>query len=173
MEGGEREDPGSEVAGLRRIVVGVEGPASAAALDWAIEEAYRRDATVEAVMVWNDPYASKNWTAPMSASATPRAMPARRSAQLTAFVDDAARRYPGARIEAYLRDGRPVPALVRAAEGADLLVIGTPTDTGLGSVLARSVARQVISQASCPVVTVPSYPHGPVLPAADEPVLNS
>ncbi len=118
MEGEDRGSARRATAASRRIVVGVEGPESAAALDWAIEESYRRDAVVEAVMVWIDPYASKNWTAPMSASATPRSMPAHRSAQLTALVDDAARRYPSARVEAFLRDGRPGPALVRARGGS-------------------------------------------------------
>lgn len=157
----------------RRIVVGVEGPESSAALGWAIEEAYRRDAVVEAVMVWNDPYATKNWTAPMTASAQPRSMPAHRSAQLTAIVDEASRRYPGAQVEAYLRGGRPAAALTRAARGADLLVIGSPTDSGLAAVLSRSVARQIMAHASCPVVTVPTHIPEPTRPTTDEPVLHS
>lgn len=147
--------PFAEWPDERRIVVGVEGPESKATLDWAIEEAFRRDATVEAVMVWNDPYASKNWTAPMTATAQPRSIAANRSAQLTHLVEDALRRYPGAQVEAYLRDGRPASTLLRAAEGADLVVIGSATNTGVAAVMSRSVVRQVVAHAPCPVVIVP------------------
>lgn len=149
-------DPSSEWPDERRIVVGVEGPESKAALTWAIEEAFRRDATVEAVMVWSDPYATKNWTAPMSATTQSRSIPANRSSQLSGLVEEATRRYPGARVEAFLRDGRTASTLLRAAEGADLLVIGSATNTGVASVMSRSVGRQLLSHPPCPVVIVPA-----------------
>ena len=42
---------------MERIVVGVDGSETAqAALRWAVDEARRRDANVEAVFAWHQPF---------------------------------------------------------------------------------------------------------------------
>jgi len=62
---------------------------------------------------------------------------------------------PGVDCEARTPRGRAVEELVREAEDADLLVVGS---RGLGSfdrLLLGSVSYQVVHHAACPVVIVP------------------
>ena len=48
------------------------------------------------------------------------------------------------------------PVLVRQSRDASLLVVGTPGHTGLGRLIAGSVAHYCVSHAVCPVVVVPA-----------------
>lgn len=58
-----------------------------------------------------------------------------------------------------LARGRPVTALVARSHGADLLVVGH-RGRGLHDLLLGSVAKQVATEAACPVVIVrPSTGH--------------
>ena len=52
-------------------------------------------------------------------------------------------------------EGHPAQALVQAAEGASLLVVGTRGHGGFVGALLGSVSQHVVAQASCPVVVVP------------------
>lgn len=54
-------------------------------------------------------------------------------------------------------DGGFGPSLVHAAEGAELLVIGTQEHTGIARVLAGSVSHYCLSHARCPIVAVPAH----------------
>ena len=50
--------------------------------------------------------------------------------------------------------------LVRRAEQAQLLIVGTREHTGIGRLLHGSVSHYCLSHASCPVVAIPAIPHG-------------
>ena len=92
------------------------------------------------------------------------------SAQAYKGMETAARRYgekhlaalvakarrAGVRARALVLEGVVADRIVRAAKGqrADVIVIGTHGRTGLVRFLLGSVADRVVSQASCPVVTV-------------------
>jgi nucleotide-binding universal stress UspA family protein len=52
--------------------------------------------------------------------------------------------------------GRVGPTLVRAADQADLLVVGTGAHAGLRRLAAGSVGHYCLSHAHCPVVAVPA-----------------
>lgn len=51
-------------------------------------------------------------------------------------------------------EGLPVPALVKAAEGYDALLVGTHGRTGLSHFWLGSVAEQVVRQAMVPVLVL-------------------
>jgi nucleotide-binding universal stress UspA family protein len=51
-------------------------------------------------------------------------------------------------------EGRPVPVLLAAAEGADLLVVGSRGRGDVRSALLGSVALHCVSHAPCPVIVV-------------------
>lgn len=52
-------------------------------------------------------------------------------------------------------DGSAGPELVRAAEGADLLVVGTHEHTGLARLVTGSVSHYCVTHTHIPVVAVP------------------
>ncbi len=63
---------------------------------------------------------------------------------------------PLAGVNYLLREGNPVPEILRAAKesGSDLIVMGTHGRTGVRRLLMGSVAEEVLRKASCPVLTV-------------------
>jgi nucleotide-binding universal stress UspA family protein len=64
----------------------------------------------------------------------------------------------GLAVEALVREGYPATVIVdeAAAQGADLIVIGTHGHTGLKHLLLGSIAERVVQKAPCPVLTVKS-----------------
>ncbi|MER7669479.1 universal stress protein [Kitasatospora sp. NPDC096128] len=132
-----------------RIVVGVDGSAPArAAVRWAAGLAGRTGAPLEAVAVWDFPclFGEHGLVPP----ALDGFEPERRAAEI---LDEAAAgcALPLGR---RLRAGPPGPALVAAADGAALLVLGnrgrgSPPDAPLGT-----VAQYCLHHAACPVVIV-------------------
>lgn len=65
-------------------------------------------------------------------------------------------RAAGLRVSGVLREGVSHEQILRAARGrnAEMIVMGTHGRTGLKGMLLGSVAARVVSQASCPVMTV-------------------
>ena len=143
------------------IVVGVDGSEpSHEALRFAVVEARLREARVAAVHVWafipptpiGDP-----GMMPMPAGDYPGQLGAERAAAEAELEDALAAAFPDGvpgEVEARLAEGDPAEALVAAAEGADLLVVGSRGRTGIASALLGSVSRHVVSHAPCPVVVV-------------------
>ena len=138
---------------MARIVVGVDGSAPAdAALAFAREEARLRQATLVAVTAWHEPYVAPT-VAPigpdpglLADAARSTLADALRGAGLDAAGDD---------VERVVERGGPAEVLLRAAEGADLLVVGSRGRGGFTGLLLGSVSQQVVHHARCPVVVVP------------------
>jgi nucleotide-binding universal stress UspA family protein len=137
-----------------RIVVGVDGSArSMAALTWAVEEALLRGSSVHAVMAWRpvQDYGGSLGVGPAldadDVLASAAATQAARLAEQTASLD----------VPTTLETvrGHPAWVLVEAAEGADLLVVGSRGHGGFVGMLLGSVSQHVLSHARCPVVVVP------------------
>jgi nucleotide-binding universal stress UspA family protein len=142
-----------------RIVVGVDGsPGSRAALEYALRDAARRDAAVEVVAACAPP---EYWM-PLSGSPDTSRMDDIREAvrqnttetvrAVTDQLEDALPQMPPVTITAVT--GGPADALLRAANGADLLVVGSRGHGGFSSILLGSVSLQCTLHAPCPVTVV-------------------
>ncbi|MGW7364270.1 universal stress protein [Streptomyces sp. NPDC054841] len=134
-----------------RVVVGVDGsPSSHEALRWAVRHAGLIGATVEAVEAYELPGAH-GWSAPM-VDAGFDAEVARES--LAEEIRNVLGDSGGSQVRQVLLRGNPVEALVKASEGAELLVVGSRGRGGFARVLLGSVSQQCALYATCPVVIV-------------------
>ncbi|MFJ8471950.1 universal stress protein [Kitasatospora sp. NPDC094011] len=131
------------------IVVGVDGSAPAlAAARWAARLAGLTGGPLEAVAVWDFPclYGEHGLVPPALDGFEPEHRAAR-------ILDETAA-HCAVPLRRHLKAGPPGPALVTAAAGAALLVLGnrghgTPPEVPLGT-----VAQYCLCHASCPVVIV-------------------
>lgn len=142
-----------------RIVVGIDGTDhAAAALRWALEEAVLRDATVEAVHAWSYvpmPAPTDAGMVPLGWSESTDVRDVMREAA-ERLAHDAVHDVAGEneRVRVSLVEGDPPSALVAAAGGADLLVVGNRGRGGLSQALHGSTSARVSDIAPCPVVVV-------------------
>jgi len=132
----------------RRIVVGVDGfEPSKAALRWAIHQAKLTGAVVEAVTAWHVP-AGTGWVQAAD-------MPDYQEdafAVLGETVAEMCTIDPDVQVCPRVVEGRAGQVLVDAADGADLLVVGSRGHGGLAEALLGSVGQYCAHNASCPVV---------------------
>jgi nucleotide-binding universal stress UspA family protein len=137
-----------------RVVVGVDGSASSyAALGWALDEARRRDATLEVVHTWEMPYAG---VPPFVGDAYDVAL-FDRAAHETVDAALADADVPaGLRLERRVREGSPAAALIEAGAEADVVVVAARGLGGFAGLLLGSVSQHVARHATCPVVVVPA-----------------
>ncbi|MFT5223959.1 MAG: nucleotide-binding universal stress UspA family protein, partial [Glaciecola sp.] len=136
-----------------RIVVGVDGsPSSRGALDFAVKEAQRRDADLEAVMAYR-------WTVyypGMEYSSVPPPSKEQVEAETMELLLKAVTHVPKQiRLDPIVVDGGSAHVLIEAAKGAELLVVGSRGRGGFRGLLLGSTSHQVVSHATCPVVVVP------------------
>jgi nucleotide-binding universal stress UspA family protein len=137
-----------------RIVVGVDGSQeSLAALRWAGEEARIRDAALVAVTAWeNSNVASYGMAGGM--------IPPDLSTELRRGAEEMQREalsdtgFDPAAVETEIVEGGAARALLDAAHGADLLVVGSRGIGGFKELVLGSVSQQVAHHAPCPVVIV-------------------
>jgi nucleotide-binding universal stress UspA family protein len=143
-----------------RIVVGVDGsPAGQHALEWAVWEAARRRAPVLVVTAWPEGLHAEH-TELITRHRQVSEM--QRHAIEAALAGVPAGQRPVLGREVVL--DYPVPALARAAEQADLLVLGSDARHGLAqtSVAGRIARRFVLRHGGpCPLVVIPTPPDVP------------
>ena len=138
-----------------RVVVGVDGSETARrALAWALEEGRARQAEVEVVNAWHPPYVG--------------AYPYDPAALDLEVFEQGARDLVAEMLDGQDVTGLPAPpkvtvvsdtaaqAVITAAAGADLIVIGSRGRGGFKGLLLGSVSQQVAHHAPCPVVVVPA-----------------
>jgi nucleotide-binding universal stress UspA family protein len=136
---------------VQRIVVGIDGSATAdAALAWALGAARAHGAVVEVVHAWQPAIVTP--VAPLELGDT-RALEAGARHLLDDVVDAAAT--DGVTVERKLALAAPGRAVLEAAEGADLVVVGARGHSVLAGLLLGSVSQQVVHHAPGPVVVVP------------------
>jgi nucleotide-binding universal stress UspA family protein len=146
-----------------RVVVGVDGSAgSLAALRWALAQARRTVARVEAVCAWQDPS-----TFGLALGAAPAMMDAGQvSAAAEKALAEAVAEAIGPAADGDVTvvtrviEGHPAQVLTQAADGAQLLVVGRRGHTALiemalAGMALGSVSRYCVQHAPCPVVVVP------------------
>ena len=136
------------------IVVGVDGSEqSTAAVRWAAREAHRRQVPLRVVHAWVWPLfrvpLGPAPGAPPGAGLRAAAESVLASARSTARA--VAAELP---VETSLEVGAAVPALLRAAEGAALLVVGNRGLGGFSGLLLGSVSAQCAHHAPCPLLIV-------------------
>jgi nucleotide-binding universal stress UspA family protein len=148
--------PAPEQAGGPRIVAGVDGsPSSLSALRWAVVQAGRTGASVDAVIAWHYPAVAAGGGYGMVAGiAGPEDF--RESAEK--IVADAISRIPGSagdvRVHARVAEGNAARVLLDAADGAELLVVGSRGHGGFTEALLGSVSQHCVQHAPCPVVVI-------------------
>lgn len=138
---------------LPRIVVGTDGSDnSLGALRWALKEGALRKASVDVIHVWNhvpiiDPmgFAMVGYTDEEEAAA---------HKLLTETVRKVDADRGDVRINEIVTQGSPSQALLSAAKGAELVVVGRRGRGGFLGLLLGSVATQVVNHCPCPVVVV-------------------
>lgn len=139
------------------IVVGVDGSdESKLALRWALDEARLRGAKLRCIHVWHYPAMVGTEGLPLVAGEFFDAVRDDARALLAGAVSEVAGEAGGVEIETSIEQGPAASALVVAAEGADLLVLGSRGRGGFSGLLLGSVSQQCAHHALCPVVIVPS-----------------
>jgi nucleotide-binding universal stress UspA family protein len=139
------------------IVVGVDGTdGSRRALQWALTEAGRRGADVEAVTVWT----WEGLEGPMLALTTPVARREHADRLSEREVETALAHCPArVRVHRTVVEGYPTMRLVEAARRARLLVVGSHGHGRLHRAVRGSISAACVRHSPCPVVVVP--PTGP------------
>ena len=136
---------------MERIVVGIDGSDTARhALRWAVEEARLRAASLEVIHAWHIPYVGGY---PYMLDPTTFEDDAR--ATLDAAFDGIDTTGLAQPVDRILTSGGAASAILEAAKGADLVVMGSRGLGGFSGLLLGSVSHQVAHHATCPVVIVP------------------
>ncbi len=142
-----------------RIVAGVDGsPCSVRALRWAVRQARLTGGSVDAVLAWEYPtsYGGYGWVPYGFTEGTDFGEAAERA--LADSISQATD--PDDRVDVRPRvvRGNPAQALLDAARGADLLVVGSRGHGGFTAALLGSVAQHCVYHAGCPVVVIRDQP---------------
>ncbi|HQV58049.1 MAG TPA: universal stress protein [Ilumatobacteraceae bacterium] len=148
---------------MSRIVVGIDGSETARrALRWALQEAAAWGASVDVVHAWELIQAQPQF-----------------GEFGVAAIEEAASDLLSSEVRAALEQGAPRPtelrqlvgsddaasAILSAAEGADLIVVGSRGRGGFKGLLLGSVSYRVLHDSPVPVVIIPAK--GDVSPADD------
>jgi nucleotide-binding universal stress UspA family protein len=138
---------------MNTIVVGVDGSEHGeAALAFAAEEAALRGAHLLIVCAWETPMV----VAPMGyypAEAFEGLAENAKSIAQSA-VARVAELQPVVTCEGRAIEGQPAAVLLKEAEQADMIVVGSRGRGGFANLLLGSVTQQVVHHAPCPVVVV-------------------
>ena len=136
---------------MKTIVVGVDGSQhSADAVRWAVDEATLQGAKVVAVFAWHLPHVS-------TVHEALHVLDVDFEQEAREFLETAVQEaVPDAEveIEQVVTEDPAAAALIAAAEGAELLVVGSRGHGGFTGLLLGSVSQQVAQHAPCPVVVV-------------------
>jgi nucleotide-binding universal stress UspA family protein len=152
---GESNRQAQAPAGAQRfVVVGVDGSAASSdALRWAADEARLRRTTLKVVHAWHLP--TFGYGAYLGAAADgfeDWAKLARES--LDEQVANVLGDDPGLPVVSEVVSGMAAKVVVEAAEGAELVVVGSRGRGGFSGLLLGSISAQVAHHAPCPVTIV-------------------
>jgi nucleotide-binding universal stress UspA family protein len=137
------------------IVAGVDGsPSSLSALRWAVRQAGLTGATVDAVISWHYPVSAGGYGwAPIG---TGTAFDFKDIAEKVLENAIGTTHDPGSGVPVLARvvEGNAAQVLLDAADGADLLVVGSRGHGGFTEALLGSVSQHCVHYAHCPVVVI-------------------
>jgi nucleotide-binding universal stress UspA family protein len=154
LEGEASQSGGRPTSG--RIIVGVDGSSgSRQALSWALAEANLRGAALEVVHSWNYPEQGAKASAASGPAVTVEVLEEDALQVVEESLSGLAVR-EGLDLRRHVAPAPAALALVEAAEGADLLVVGARGRGGFAGLLLGSVAQQCAQHTPCPLVIVPA-----------------
>jgi nucleotide-binding universal stress UspA family protein len=145
-----------------RLIVGFDGSeAAAAAVRWAADEAETRGAAVRVVSSYSIPLVMAYYGVGTAIAPESSLQELRESciADLHAVVAESTHTHPRVGFDFKAVNEHPVNVLVREAEDADLLVVGSNGAGAVRSLLLGSVTGAVLHESPCPVVVVPRDLH--------------
>lgn len=132
-----------------RVVVAIDGgPASSAALEWALERAKVKPITLELTTV-----VELGWAHAGGPTDDFQPIYERALAEATRQVE---RSLPHCKKTSFVRRGVPAEELIRASASADLLVIGTNKTGALAGAVYGTLPLRLAAHSHCPVVVVPA-----------------
>ncbi|WNV87480.1 universal stress protein [Umezawaea sp. Da 62-37] len=138
------------------VVVGVDGSAaSESAIGFAFEAASTRNAPLTAVLSWTDVLVESAFQADRF-SMDWSEVGAEQQRLLAERMAGWQEKYPDVVVERVVVRDRPVRALVRAAQHARLLVVGSHGRGGFTGMLLGSTSQALVHHAPCPVAVVRS-----------------
>jgi nucleotide-binding universal stress UspA family protein len=132
-----------------RIVVGVDGSEhSEAALKWSLAEAQAHDGgELTAVFAWEVPFLS-------FPGAFDRDELEQAGKEFIVDIVSKVAPTPPVPLITLVSEGDPAASLIKASEGADLLVVGTRGRSPWAGLLLGSVSQRCAAGAACPVVLI-------------------
>ncbi|MGW6707684.1 universal stress protein [Streptomyces sp. NPDC054956] len=151
----------------RTVIAGLDGsPASLAAAEWAAREARLRRLPLKLLHAVEEWIPSYGYAARTEATPSPQYWGERIPREV---AQQLAERHPGLDITTEQVDGRPLTVLVAAAQGAEVLVLGSRGLGVLTGFLVGSVSQAVLAHAERPVVVVRpgAWTDADRLPASD------
>lgn len=133
------------------VVVGVDGsPVGEAAIAFAFEAAAARRAPLVAVHAWQD-----NWVDPQASPYfDAEALREQERELLAQRLAGWGEKLPDVEVRRQVVRDRPAAAIVAAADGAALVVVGSRGRGALRGLVLGSVSRAVLHTAPCPVAVV-------------------
>ncbi|KRD45926.1 hypothetical protein ASE27_17150 [Oerskovia sp. Root918] len=136
------------------VVVGVDGSAASTdALLHAAEVAVSRQASLRVVVAWWT-RASAHLESYVAAEFPRERAEQGAERQLAAALAQVREAFEGIEVEGQTVEAYPAPALVRASEGAERLVVGSRGRGGFAALVLGSVSHALVRDAHCPVTIV-------------------
>ncbi len=145
----------SQETSAHRIVVGVDGSeASKVALKWAVRQAELTGAALQVVTAWHYPamIGGYGW-APVSMVEIPNFDEIAEKVVRDA-VTEVVGPQSGVHVSTTVFQGNAAQALLDAAKGADLLVVGSRGHGGFSGALLGSVSQHCAHYSPCPIVII-------------------
>ncbi|MEX2293958.1 MAG: universal stress protein [Acidimicrobiales bacterium] len=134
------------------IVVGVDGSDGAAsALRWAVMQGRLRGWPIEAVLAWG--FLDQHHTI-LGERFDPQYAPDDAKQALDSYVEAAIGATDAATVERRIVSDLPARALLHAAAGAELLVVGARGLGGFRGLLLGSVSQRCLHESTCPVAVI-------------------
>ncbi|MCB5281853.1 MULTISPECIES: universal stress protein [unclassified Arthrobacter] len=139
------------------IVVGFDGSENSdSALNWAVDEAKRRNGRIRLITAWSKPPLA--WYPALLETAAGEVVaedsPRRAAETLQAAALETAESQGVAASGEVVHGDSAASALLDAAKAADLVIVGARGHGGFPGLHLGSVATQIINHAPCPVLVV-------------------
>ena len=136
------------------VVVGIDGPASRSAAQFAFSEARRTGCGLTAVHAWH--LNNADLASLVSPEAERKDLESRGRDILAQILDPLCAAYPEVDVRRFVVEGPAADQLEKLSMNARLLVVGSRKLSPLSALVLGSVSRPLISSAHCPVAVMTS-----------------